>query len=395
MKNPLILLLVDDEPNVLDGLRRLLRPLRKEWEVRTAGSGREALGLIAEEPPDVIISDMRMPEMDGAALLAIAKLQAPSAVRIVLSGQTDREAALRAVPVAHQFLSKPCAPAELFDTLARVRGALHVLGDERVALAIGGGAGSLPSPPTTWTRLIGMLDDERVSIADVGAVVQCDPAIASKLLQLTNSPFFGLRRRISNVVEAVSYLGLTLVKSLVLSLSASEELPVRASCFDLHKFQKRSMQTAQLAKCVMDRPKLADDCFTAGLLHDIGHLLVASAMPEQYDAIARAAAASGRSLEEEGAAAAQYPSHARIGAYLLNLWGLPWPLVEAVANHSNAPDVETRELATAGAVYVGRQLLKETTESGPATLDEGFVARVGLTSHIPAWRTRARELAQS
>ena len=70
-------------------------------------------------------------------------------------------------------------------------------------------------------------------------------------------------------------------------------------------------------------------------------------------------------------------------------------MVEAVANHSNAPDVETCELATAGAVYVGRQLLKEATESGPTTLDEGFVARVGLTSHIPAWRARARELVQS
>ena len=198
------LLLVDDERNILEGLQRLLRPLRAEWEVRTAGSAREALSMLEQQPADVVVSDMRMPEMDGAAFLARVKDRFPSVVRIVLSGQTDPQAALRVVPVAHQFLSKPCEPAVLLETLGRVGNALKALGDERVGAALGGGVGSLPPAPAVWVALTEMLRDENVSAARVGGLLEGDPAIAAKLLQLTNSPFFGLRRRISNIVGAVA-----------------------------------------------------------------------------------------------------------------------------------------------------------------------------------------------
>jgi len=107
---PLRLILVDDERNVLEGLRRLLRPLRATWEVRTATSGVEALALLDAQPADVIVTDMRMPAMDGARLLSIVKERAPDTIRIVLSGQTDHATALRVIPLAHQFLGKPCDP---------------------------------------------------------------------------------------------------------------------------------------------------------------------------------------------------------------------------------------------------------------------------------------------
>ena len=109
---PMRLLMVDDEKNVLEALRRLLRRLRSDWEVRTANSALEALALLEQEPADVLITDMRMPGMDGAGLLAAVKERAPSAVRVVLSGETDDATALRVMPLAHQFLSKPCDPKD-------------------------------------------------------------------------------------------------------------------------------------------------------------------------------------------------------------------------------------------------------------------------------------------
>jgi HD-like signal output (HDOD) protein len=389
------LLLVDDERNILDGLQRLLRPLRHEWNVRAASSARDALAMLDTEPADVIISDMRMPEMDGATFLGIVKRRAPGTVRLVLTGQTDHDATMRAIPVAHQFLSKPCDPVELLDTLGRVRHVLQALGDERVGKAIGGGLGNLPAAPDVWMRLTTVLQDEDVSVADIGKVVAADPAIAAKLLQLTNSPFFGLRRTISSVVEAVTYLGISQVKSLVLVLGADEGLPVQSTYFDAHAFQLHSMRTGQLARYIAVGRHQEDDCFAAGLLHDIGKLILASALPARYDAIVSAAATSGRAFDEEEAATDDCAPHPALGAYLLNLWGLPWHVVEAVANHEHVPQTEASALGTAGAVYIAHQLLAEAMADGPGKLDRAFVDRVGLGERIPEWRTRAAEMVCS
>ena len=387
------LLLVDDEPNVLGALRRLLRPLREEWDVRAASSATEALAMLEEQPAEVIISDMRMPETDGASFLAVVKMRFPSAVRIVLSGQTDRDAALRIVPIAHRFLSKPCDATELFDTLARARSAIIALGDGRVVAAVGGSIGSLPSPPAVVTQLLAMLADEDATATDLGRLVEGDPAIASKLLQLTNSSFFGLRRRISSVVEAVSYLGFGLVKNLVLALGFAERLPVRATRFNAAAFQQHSMRTGQLARYVAAQPDLADDCFAAGLFHDVGKLLLASALPARYDAVAIAVSEGGMTFEQAEMSDDAFPSHTQMGVYLLNLWGLPWQIVEAVANYEHAPQLECAEMGPAGTVYISHQLLGEASGELHAGLDLSFVDRLGLGSHVSKWRARAAELS--
>src|SRR5579862_1975913 len=107
------ILFVDDERRVLEGLQRMLRPHRSQWHMRFANSGQEALAMLEEGSYDVIVSDMRMPGMDGAQLLETVRERYPGMIRIVLSGHSDVEAALRAVPVAHQFLAKPCDAEKL------------------------------------------------------------------------------------------------------------------------------------------------------------------------------------------------------------------------------------------------------------------------------------------
>jgi CheY-like chemotaxis protein len=115
------ILFVDDEPRVLDGLRRMLRSRRREWSLHFAMSGDEALEQLAELPFDVIVSDMRMPRMDGATLLGIVQESFPSVIRIVLTGHTEPEGRAHALPVAHQFLTKPCDPFTLQAAIDRAR----------------------------------------------------------------------------------------------------------------------------------------------------------------------------------------------------------------------------------------------------------------------------------
>src|SRR5215469_9947183 len=102
------ILFVDDEPKVLDGLRRLLRPQRLQWDMSFIEGGEAALALLDQSPFDVIVSDLKMPGMDGTALLERAREHHPQVVRIVLSEYADLEAAFRAAQVAHQLLLKPC-----------------------------------------------------------------------------------------------------------------------------------------------------------------------------------------------------------------------------------------------------------------------------------------------
>ena len=110
-------LFVDDEPNVLQGLRRMLRPLREQWEMTFVGSGPEALVNMEKYPVDVVVSDMRMPGMDGAHLLTEVMHRYPAASRIILSGQVSQETVHRALRSTHAYLAKPCAPQLLMATI--------------------------------------------------------------------------------------------------------------------------------------------------------------------------------------------------------------------------------------------------------------------------------------
>src|SRR6266545_6839404 len=102
------ILFVDDEPAILKGLQNLLFRDRPRWEMVFANSGELAVRELAKAPFDVVVSDIRMPGMDGATLLNHVKDRYPTTARIMLSGHAEREAIVRALPALQQLLSKPC-----------------------------------------------------------------------------------------------------------------------------------------------------------------------------------------------------------------------------------------------------------------------------------------------
>ena len=121
------ILFVDDEPNVLQGLQRMLHSMRQEWALTFVGSGEEALEALSNDSFDVIVSDIRMPQMDGIALLNEVKNRYPNVMRIILSGQSKQEHILPSVGLAHRYLSKPSSCDEIKDTIARVSGLRDLL----------------------------------------------------------------------------------------------------------------------------------------------------------------------------------------------------------------------------------------------------------------------------
>jgi len=185
-------LFVDAEPKVLDGLRRLLHPMGSEWEMTFVGSGSKALSQLAANPFDVVVTDIRMPEMDGVELLERVSRQYPRVVRIVLSGQADDETSMRVVDLAHQCLAKPCDPDILKRALNRSCALRDIVGDPTIQ-ALLARIDHLPSMPGILVELVREIRSPQASFQKVATIMTKDVGMTSKILQLVNSAFFGLR----------------------------------------------------------------------------------------------------------------------------------------------------------------------------------------------------------
>jgi HD-like signal output (HDOD) protein/ActR/RegA family two-component response regulator len=391
------ILFVDDEPRVLEGLQRMLRSMRHEWDMAFAGGAEEALGMLAAAPFDVVVTDMRMPGMDGAELLRQVMNQYPHLVRIILSGHSDQEMAVRSVGAAHQYLSKPCDADALKQTVARACAQRGLLADESLRRLVSR-TGALPSLPALYAELVGELQSEDVTVKRVGEIISRDVGMTAKILQVVNSAFFGLGRPLTSPVEAVSYLGLDRVKALVLSLQVFSEFKVAAvPGFSPAKLWSHCLAVGRLAETVAKTAGAAaravsGEAFTAGLLHDAGKLVLAANAPEQYGEAIRLAPAEGLSLAEAERRVFGV-TQSEVGGYLLGLWGLPPTLVEAVAFHACPRERPGEDFRPLTAAHVASALLRETesppASQGCAALDEDYLARLNLTDRLPEWRAAA------
>lgn len=339
------ILFVDDEPMVLSGLQRSLRSMREEWEMAFVTSGAEALRLMEQHPFDIIVTDMRMPVMTGAELLEQVKCRFPQCFRIILSGQADQPSILRAVDPTHQYLAKPCDTTELKKRLTRAFAVRSLLKNEELQ-AVVSRLEALPSLPSLFLEVTQELESKEPSLPRIAHLVSEDMAMTAKILQLVNSAFFGLRCRISSPLQAVQLLGLDTLRALVLTTHVFDKFHTHTlGDAEISYLWKHSLAVASFAKHIAESEKadrqLVDDCFTAGLLHDAGKLILASAMENKYRQVLDTIQKGTQKLipaEMEILGC----SHAEIAAYLLGLWGLPEAVIDGVAwHHAPSGSVKT------------------------------------------------------
>jgi HD-like signal output (HDOD) protein len=381
------LLFVDDEPRVLQGLQRQLRPMRNEWEMNFVASGSDALAFMATHLVDIIVSDMMMPRMDGSQLLTEVLKRHPQTVRIILSGHTEREAVLRLVGPAHQYLSKPCDADELRRAIVRAFALRDLLCNERLKQLTTRIKG-LPTLLTLQNRLNEELRKESPSMESVGEIISRDIGMTAKILQLVNSAFFGLAQPINNPAEAALVLSMGI-------FSQYDQQTCRA--FSLEALSSHSCTTAVLARRVaqleQQELKISDECFLAGLLHDVGQLVLAFGLQEEYAQVfarSRSENLPVWRVEQDLFGA----SHADVGAYLLALWGLPNPVIEAVAWHHQPARCSAPEFSPTVAVHVAAVFAHSSQESNtqiPPQLDLAQLARLGLDGRVEEWRNVCQE----
>jgi HD-like signal output (HDOD) protein/CheY-like chemotaxis protein len=381
---PQRVLFVDDEPSILAGLKRMLHPFRHEIAGRFANSGAEALACLAVEPFDIVVADMRMPVMGGAALLAEVKRLHPHIIRLALSGHADIDTAMRAVPVAQQFLAKPCDSKTLRDAIMRAA-QLRSLLEERELQAVAGRLSDIPARPENYSALSDRLADPTTRSSDIAGLISRDVGVTANLLRIVNSAFFGLPRRVTSVEAAINYLGTTMLRSIVLANAVIAALGPRARKFgyDLQGNETHALLSANLAMKFFSEKHAREDAFTAGLLQNLGELLLVASAPEAALAAFRHAKANAMTLDaaerELGVV-----SHAQLGAYLLGAWGLPFGIVEVVAHH-HQPDVIAHDsLEIVDAVYIANLVAEHVLSQRPDALQlaSDRLARFGATGML-------------
>ena len=396
------ILFVDDERSVLDELRGGLQAQADKWEMVFVESGSAALEEIKRSPVDVLVSDLCMPQMDGAALLKQVRKDYPKVVRILLAEFSETEETLGAVALAHQFLIKPCDPEDLRQTVQRTSALQDLLSDDNIRRAVGE-ASTLPALPKTYERLNKAMADLDVSITDLSHDIEQDVGMAAKVLQLINSSFFGLPQEVTSIQYAISYLGLRMLRSVVLSVGVfgSFEEGRYPKELRMEALQRHSVTAAALTKHVVPDKEMQEDCSTAALLHDVGYMILANRMPKEFAAIVKKACASKRPVHEVEAEELKV-THAEIGASLLALWGLPYTVVEAVAHHHHPSRVQRPEpvFDVVGVVHVADVLTREYESAAgkaslqPSAFDLEYLRAVGKEEALTGWRDQVESVCK-
>jgi HD-like signal output (HDOD) protein/CheY-like chemotaxis protein len=382
------LLFVDDEALVLNGLRRALHGMRQEWDMHFVDSGAAALQALDQEAYDAIITDMRMPVMDGAQLLEQVKQRHPNVIRIVLSGQSSREAVFRSIAGAHQFLSKPCDPQELVARLGEAFAMRDLLSNQTVKTVISR-MPSIPSLPTLYHELTAVLRLQDPSLAQIERIISKDVGMAAKILQLANSVFIGARGRVSSLLQAVSLIGTESVRTLVLSVHVFSQCEGDSEvAADLPALWDHSVAVASLAQRIAISERctkaVTEECFTAALLHDIGKVVFLAEMSGKYREILGADPGAILAMELERLGC----THPQVGAYLMSIWGLPVPLVHAVAFHHCPSGTAETKFSSLTAVHAADAIASATDPSAlnrDIALDVTYLDRIGLREREPLW----------
>jgi HD-like signal output (HDOD) protein len=391
------IVLVDDDPAMGERLRRLLKPLESDWKMVSVGSGQAALDTLAAERCDVIMTDMQMPGKTGVQLLEEVRAGYPHMVRVLLMDQSDQEGMLRSVGLAHQCLPKS-SPLEVFESTVTRACAVQELVTNGTLLKLVGEMHTLPSLPTLYREVMRELQSPDASIDKIGQIISKDLGMLTKMLQVVNSPFYGLPRRISSATQAVALLGLEAIKSLVLSMKVFSQFESSSQTFfSLDVLWNHGMTTGRYARMVAKDQgtdtRVTEDAFTAGLLHDVGLLVLATNVPDQYTETLALMQNQGIA-EWEAERQVLGATHAEVGGYLLGTWGLSDTIVEAVAFHHDPTSSSGHTFNTLTAVHIANVLEEQEQAAGmdgpPIVADQAYLRACGLNPDMSKWETLCR-----
>ena len=373
------ILVVDDEKATLNAFQRSLRG--KDFVIFTAGDGQSALDILAHENIDIIISDMRMPNMNGHQLLKKVKEMYPATTRLILSGYAEETEITKAIldGSSKMYLLKPWDSQMLIRTICKLLEVRELLQNRNLLLIINKMDG-LHSLPRIFNKVMNMIDQE-VDMQRIAEVIEEDPVIAAKVLHIANSSFYGINT--GSVGQAIVYLGLTAIKSIVLATSFCDLLEERAGMFGKDLLWNRASMMNRLVNRLyyklMGR-HISPTAATVGLLHDIGRVALLQQFPAEYTQMEAMLKERTDLLPDELEREIIGISHQEVGGYLLDWWGLPHQIVESAMFHHDPfnNNVVDRELVAV--VHIANYYTQTMANAGiKGILDNRTFSLLGIT----------------
>jgi putative nucleotidyltransferase with HDIG domain len=392
------ILLVDDDILVLKALKRSLRKFKDQCNVLYAQSAQEALDQLGQDPIDVLITEVRLITGDCEIFLRSFLKRHPGAARIVLTGYTASDAIFKFAGLAHQLLAKPWSDQTLIETIQRADLISRMLSDERLKQRLHQ-IENFPSIPSVYTELTQKLNDSAASMEEIGAIIIRDPSLTIKLLQIVNSPYYGLPMPVTDPLKAVNLLGLDIVKGFVLTSGIFKQYEQSSMAgLQIDALWQHSLKSANIVRQIAKREHVEKDVgeasFIASLLHDVGKIIIASNFPDEYKEIC-SNSASDNLFGWQAEQAVLGVSHAEIGAYLLGLWGLPLTIVKAVQEHHQPKPDEHTQIDQTVLVHIANAIENNsvnTTASPIADLNLEFMDRLHLSDRVMQWQQEIRSM---
>jgi HD-like signal output (HDOD) protein len=376
------ILCVHDDPAALENMRRALLERERDWDVRLCRDEESASAELQSWAPDVVCAAVRPPQLDGIVLLTRVRDRSPETIRVAI-GALEKEEIMRAHRIAHRAVPDGCEPDTFVETIRRPLLLRELVGQSPVR-ALLGKVGQLPAVPHVYAELTRRLADPRVTVGELGDLVEKDTALAAQVLRIANSAYFGRDRAVANLGDAAARLGTRLLRSLVLTAEVYGGFAI-APRFVAYadELQKHASLVARLASSLEPRTAWAEDAFTGGLLHDIGKLVLLARAPELFDELLREAESSRRDLHVVEAERLGV-HHGTLGACVLGMWGLPSAILEAVLGHQEPPTELPRALQPAQAVSIANRLAHDAMDGEAAKVRRAPLTVAVLTD--PRWQ---------
>lgn len=374
------LLVVDDEVEILAGLRRLLYAYDDRWEVEFADGAASAWMLLERGRFDVIVSEIRMKGTDGIALLERVEACHPQTIRFVLSGNVDDTTAIRSLKVAHQFLLKPFEPQLFCSLVQQTSQLLSLMHDGRMHDHFESFS-RLPAAPHMYNELSSALQREETTTSHVVALLKQDPTMTAKVLQLANSGFFARRVSTADLHTALLHLGMNLIRNLVLTVELFDVGGIvgRHVLAERELLRQKALRLALLSEQLAAGTPLRSDAFAMGLLADIGKLVLWLNKGDAWLKCRSQAAKSAIPLHELEAAEFGI-THAEAGGFLLGIWGLPFSVVDAVVRHHHLEREDATHAGAAAIVAIAAAMVERTH------LDREWLTRIGMLARVDELR---------
>lgn len=332
------ILFVDDEIQILKSLSRLF--IDKEYDVVTAENGEDALKILESQEINLIVSDMRMPNMDGYQLLSKVREKYPKILRVILSGYADETITFRALQqnIAKLYMFKPWKNDMLIKLVEQIFETEDLLSHSDLLLLINN-IEELPTIQSSYQRIIGMIEKDTDHLTEIAREIERDLSISTKVLHIANSAFYGVKT--GSIKQAVTYLGLQNIRNLILATSIMDSISVTGVGMDFaqkvweHAFLTNKILFFIFEKCL--KKKMSELANSAGLLHNIGIVFMLKFFSKNYINFVNKTVDEGFVFIELEKAEFKV-THQETGGYLLRWWDLPFPIVEAALYHHNPFD---------------------------------------------------------